>query len=73
MFFKTSLGQESCRGDSGGPLVYRTEYEKPLYQIGVVSFGSGSKCGGENKPGFYTKVKNFLPWIESKLDEKLDI
>ena len=50
-------------------MVYRihdSDHEEPLYQIGIVSFGSGSKCGGENKPGFYTKVANFLPWIESK-------
>ena len=37
----------------------------PRYQIGVVSFGT-TRCG-IGVPGAYTKVTNYLPWIESKL------
>ena len=66
IFFST--GKESCSGDSGGPLFYReSQFSKPYYQIGIVSFGLSQFCGKNKYPGFYTKVEAFLPWIESKL------
>ena len=36
-------------------------------QIGVVSFGT-SKCA-KNKPGVYTRVVEFLGWMESVMRE----
>ena len=57
--------QDSCQGDSGGPLMAFD----PLYGyylVGIVSFGP-SPCALEGWPGVYTKVGNFIDWIESKL------
>ncbi|XP_041822629.1 coagulation factor IX-like [Chelmon rostratus] len=53
-------GQDACKGDSGGPLV--TRYKKTWFLTGVVSWGKG--CANENMYGVYTKVSNFLDWIE---------
>ncbi|XP_070712024.1 coagulation factor VII [Pempheris klunzingeri] len=54
-------GKDACEGDSGGPLV--TRYKKTWFLIGVVSWGKG--CANENLYGVYTKVTNFLDWIEN--------
>ncbi|XP_044200380.1 coagulation factor VII [Thunnus albacares] len=53
-------GQDACGGDSGGPLV--TLYKKTWFLTGVVSWGKG--CAKENLYGVYTKVSNFLDWIQ---------
>ena len=37
----------------------------PWFAIGIASFGT-AKCAA-GVPGGYTKVTNYLPWIESKL------
>ena len=31
--------------------------------VGVVSYGSGSECGAENKAGIYARVQHFTSWI----------
>ena len=60
-------GKDSCNGDSGGPLIYREFADDPWYQIGLVSFGT-SVCGGKGGvPGVYTRVAEYMDWIESKL------
>lgn len=46
----------SCSGDSGGPLIYDDQ------QIGVVSFGASESCA--NYPSGYTRVSQFISWIE---------
>jgi len=65
-------GKDSCRGDSGGPLFLRrvlsngrmdpnNDHDDPWFLLGVVSFGT--KVCGRGKPGIYTRVEEFVPWI----------
>lgn len=56
--------QESCRGDDGSPLT--TQYKDTHFLSGIVSWGKGCE-----HPGFYTiytKVANFLDWIQRVMD-----
>ena len=61
-------GLDSCTGDSGGPLVLRDLSSDPWYQIGIVSFSAGERCGKKNLPGVYTDVQLYIDWIDSKLE-----
>ncbi|KAK3909561.1 LOW QUALITY PROTEIN: Serine protease snake [Frankliniella fusca] len=58
--------QDTCQGDSGGPLQVPANPFDPdrcMYRIiGVISFGPPCGLG---KPGVYTKVAAYVPWIES--------
>ncbi|KAL7646387.1 UNVERIFIED_CONTAM: hypothetical protein RMT77_003300 [Armadillidium vulgare] len=60
MICAASPGKDSCKGDSGGPLITRLSKNQYM-QIGITSFGYG--CGDLSKPGVYTKVDEFVPWI----------
>uniref|UniRef100_T1J7P7 Peptidase S1 domain-containing protein n=1 Tax=Strigamia maritima TaxID=126957 RepID=T1J7P7_STRMM len=53
-------GHDSCQGDSGGPAV--VNYFGRWKLLGIVSWGD--ECAVEDKPGVYTKVSHFIPWIE---------
>lgn len=64
-------GQDSCQGDSGGPLMQPIFDEQVAssryYQIGVVSYGIG--CARTNTPGVYSRVQNFMDWIQEKINQ----
>ncbi|XP_041639136.1 anionic trypsin-1-like [Cheilinus undulatus] len=55
-------GKDSCQGDSGGPLVCGGKFE------GIVSWGFG--CAIAHYPGVYTKVRNYLGWINGIIQSK---
>ncbi|XP_050071968.1 serine protease snake-like [Anopheles maculipalpis] len=55
-------GRDTCTGDSGGPLQINSGDEACVAQIiGITSFGIG--CGS-TAPGIYTRVSQFVDWIE---------
>nr|XP_006813580.1 PREDICTED: neurotrypsin-like [Saccoglossus kowalevskii] len=56
-------GTDSCQGDSGGPLVCERDGVWTLW--GVTSWGYG--CGSANYPGVYTKVANYVAWINDHM------
>ncbi|CAH1405889.1 unnamed protein product [Nezara viridula] len=65
--------RDTCTGDSGGPLItfgtLKKQWslgaglrQKPRIQIGITSYGNN--CGLPDSPGVYTRVSNYIPWIE---------
>ncbi|XP_056156165.1 hepatocyte growth factor activator [Lampris incognitus] len=57
---------DACQGDSGGPLACAKGDVSFLY--GIISWGEG--CGRVGKPGVYTKVGNYIDWINSVVKPK---
>ncbi|XP_020849943.1 complement C1s subcomponent [Phascolarctos cinereus] len=59
-------GSDSCEGDSGGAFAVQVPNEKEtkFFVAGLVSWGP--KCGTY---GIYTKVKNYISWIEKTMQE----
>ncbi|KAF7665041.1 hypothetical protein LDENG_00157090 [Lucifuga dentata] len=57
---------DACQGDSGGPLACVKDDVSFLY--GIISWGEG--CGRTGKPGVYTKVVNYIDWINSVIKRK---
>lgn len=56
-------GKDTCQGDSGGPLLVTKKENHCKFQlVGITSFGKS--CGLENILAVYTKVSDFVPWIE---------
>ncbi|KAF2899313.1 hypothetical protein ILUMI_06863 [Ignelater luminosus] len=55
--------KDTCQGDSGGPLQIVNKEPYCTYNIvGITSFGKA--CGFVNVPGVYTRVSNYIEWIE---------
>lgn len=58
---------DSCAGDSGGPLLCRdpSQPSQPWTIFGITSFGDG--CGKKGKYGIYTRLPNYVRWINRVL------
>lgn len=56
---------DACQGDSGGPLVCMID--KRMTLLGIISWGLG--CGQKDVPGIYTKVTNYLNWIQDNMKQ----
>lgn len=58
-------GKDSCQGDSGGP--YTLQDDGRFWAAGIVSWGVD--CGQQGTYGVYTKVDNYLDWINNTIAE----
>nr|XP_023023062.1 complement C1r subcomponent-like [Leptinotarsa decemlineata] len=59
-------GKDTCQGDSGGPLLITKEGNQcKFYIVGITSFGKS--CGQVNTPAIYTRVSEYIPWIEQNI------
>ncbi|XP_075748473.1 trypsin-1-like [Rhipicephalus microplus] len=58
-------GKDSCQGDSGGPAIQYRNGTALL--VGIVSFGRG--CARLTHAGVYTRVSNYIDWIQEHADK----
>ncbi|CAH8575606.1 unnamed protein product [Heterobilharzia americana] len=54
-------GRDACQFDSGGPLMCKADNQWVV--SGIISFGYG--CGRAGYPGVYTRVSDYITWIQN--------
>ena len=59
-------GKDACKGDGGGPLIVQNKEFAVIY--GIVNFGVG--CARPDKAGVYTRVTNYIDWIQSNMNSE---
>jgi serine protease 56 len=57
---------DSCAGDSGGPILCKEGDKWTIF--GITSFGEG--CGKKGKYGIYTRLSNYIKWIQKTIREE---
>lgn len=62
-------GPDACKGDSGGP--FTVHYRDTWFLVGVVSWGD--RCGAQGEYGFYTRLGNFLAWMNEIMETKVPL
>uniref|UniRef100_A0A8C8K442 trypsin n=1 Tax=Oncorhynchus tshawytscha TaxID=74940 RepID=A0A8C8K442_ONCTS len=58
-------GKDTCAGDGGGPYVLK--YGGVFWAAGIASWGID--CGEPGQYGVYTRVANYVEWIEKTMEE----
>ncbi|KAM9469345.1 coagulation factor X [Clarias gariepinus] len=61
--------KDACSGDSGGP--FAVNYRGTWFLTGVVSWGE--QCAAEGKYGVYTRLSNYLNWIQDEMKKQEEI
>uniref|UniRef100_A0AAY4DEJ7 Zmp:0000001329 n=1 Tax=Denticeps clupeoides TaxID=299321 RepID=A0AAY4DEJ7_9TELE len=60
------MERDACTGDSGGPFV--ANFRGTWFLTGVISWGE--KCAEQGKYGVYTRLGNYLQWIEETISKR---
>ena len=63
VFCASNPTKSTCRGDSGGPVILTDG--TPLL-VGLVSWGKKA-CAGDGRPGVYTRIDQYVPWIDAAM------
>lgn len=66
--FVKNVQNINSNGDSGQPLLsVNTNVSPARWElVGVVSYGP-SPCAQQDKPGVYTRISSYLPWIQDNM------
>uniref|UniRef100_A0AAQ4Q1K3 Mannan-binding lectin serine peptidase 1 n=1 Tax=Gasterosteus aculeatus aculeatus TaxID=481459 RepID=A0AAQ4Q1K3_GASAC len=60
-------GRDTCLGDSGGAFVMEDMVSRRWVVFGLVSWGGPEDCGSQRVYGVYTRVANYVEWIQKQL------
>ncbi|CAF1367314.1 unnamed protein product [Adineta steineri] len=60
--------RDTCQGDSGGGLYIQQNLSNIFHYTvnGIVSYGE--QCASPMKPGIYTRISNYIDWIQENSD-----